>query len=257
MAARPLHRQTMMGREIGATEQADLHLVWSESRIFIKPLPTYLLDRNFWDDYLCARQDLYESAYGFLLSYAWLVCHESDFYVATNTDEHPNLLPSGLTWIQWTIFLEDFLTKANLNNPYLDPINKRYHYGELREGRLNIIYRLAPNLRFQHFIRGYYNEYNQYQVFFRRNFAWLIAIFAYVTIVLTAMQVGLATPRLSQDIRFQRASYGFAVFSIITLVIIVGMMLVLFLVLFTNNFVATLLYDRKHGGIGSKSNGHP
>jgi hypothetical protein len=66
---------------------------------------------------------------------------------------------------------------TNLNNPRLDPINRRYHYGELRQG-LNLIYRLAPNFGLRHLIRGYYNEYNQYHVFFRRNFAWLIVVFA-------------------------------------------------------------------------------
>jgi len=35
----PLHHQIVKGREIVVTEQAQLHLIWNNSRIFIKPLP--------------------------------------------------------------------------------------------------------------------------------------------------------------------------------------------------------------------------
>jgi ABC-type dipeptide/oligopeptide/nickel transport system permease component len=104
-----------------------------------------------------------------------------------------------------------------------------------------MIFRLAPALRFRHFLRGYHFGYNRYDVFFRRNFAWLIVVFAYITIVLTAMQVGLATSNLSQDSKFQSASYGFAVFSIIVPVIMVGILLIFFVVLFTSNLLSTII----------------
>lgn len=125
-------------------------------------------------------------------------------------------------------------------------LGRRYEYGELRANRLNMIYRLAPALRFRHFIRGYYFGYNRYDVFFRRNFAWLIVVFAYLTIVLTTMQVGLATNNLSKDNRFQVASYGFAVFSIMVPVVMVGIDLLVFVILFTANLLSTIvnLYRR-------------
>ena len=41
--ARPLHFQLLLGRSIWVTERADLHLVWNDEKLFLKPLPEYLL----------------------------------------------------------------------------------------------------------------------------------------------------------------------------------------------------------------------
>jgi hypothetical protein len=35
---RPLHCQQLLGRKILMAEQADLHLLWQDDKIFIKPL---------------------------------------------------------------------------------------------------------------------------------------------------------------------------------------------------------------------------
>jgi hypothetical protein len=69
MSARPLHRQVVLDREVVLTEQADLHLVWRESRLFVKPLPEFLIDHLFWKVYLCKNAQLYGRARGFLMSY--------------------------------------------------------------------------------------------------------------------------------------------------------------------------------------------
>lgn len=45
--ARALNQQKMIERQIVITEQAGMHLVWHESRMFLKPLPDYLLDYQF------------------------------------------------------------------------------------------------------------------------------------------------------------------------------------------------------------------
>lgn len=42
-----LHRQRVKGREVIVTEEPRLHLVWIHNRIFIKPLPRYLLSYAF------------------------------------------------------------------------------------------------------------------------------------------------------------------------------------------------------------------
>ena len=39
----PLHQQKVKGREIVVTEDPRLHLVWIYDRVFIKPLPRYVL----------------------------------------------------------------------------------------------------------------------------------------------------------------------------------------------------------------------
>src|SRR5271156_6172758 len=123
-----------------------------------------------------------------------------------------------------------------------DRVNKRYLYGELRLNRINWIYRLAPRFMFHQIIRGYHFNYQKYSGIFERNFAWLIVVFAYVTIVLMAMQLGLATSELKDDDRFNRASFGFTVLSILVPVTAVGIMLLMLIVFFIYNLVAQLAH---------------
>jgi hypothetical protein len=74
----PLHRQRVKGREIIVTEEARLHLVCiHHNRIFIKPLPRYLLSQGFWVTHLAKGSDqqsdrqrnLCKAATGFLRTY--------------------------------------------------------------------------------------------------------------------------------------------------------------------------------------------
>jgi hypothetical protein len=46
-------------------------------------------------------------------------------------------------------------------------------------------------------------RYNRYTVFFNYNFGWVLLPFIYMTIILTAMQVGLGTDKLQRNKRFQ------------------------------------------------------
>jgi hypothetical protein len=241
MPARPLHRQKMMRRKIVITEQVDLHLVWHESFMYVKPLPTYLLSRQFREERLRNNEDLYKSAWGFVTSYAWLVCYESDFQIAKDL----HLLPSELMWSQWKGLLGEFLQNSGNDTLNSSMVNKRYLFGELRLSRLNMIYRFAPKFQLRYLIRGYYYGYSQYGNFFKHNFAWLFTVFAYVTIIIIAMTLGLTTDRLKGDTAFQNASYGFAVFSVIVPVIVISVMIFLFLVLFMNNFIAAHSFRKK------------
>src|SRR5437764_1520576 len=43
---RPLHHQLMVDRKIVLTERADLHFLWQDDRIYLKPLPDYLLSHS-------------------------------------------------------------------------------------------------------------------------------------------------------------------------------------------------------------------
>ena len=240
MSARPLHRQLLLDRQIILTEQADLHMVWHESRIFLKPLPEFLLDHNFWKQHLCKDEQIFESASGMLLSYLWLVCHRSDLIVAK---DH-NLLPQDMDWERWTAFMKSCL--RGLDYQTLKGINKRFQYGELRLSRLNWIYRMSwKNTRLTTIIRGYMYGYNRYSFFLARNFAWLLGAFAYITIVLTAMQVGLATDRLHDSPAFQAASYGFTVFSILIPLIGIPLICALLVIIFAYNLLATLSFGKK------------
>jgi hypothetical protein len=239
VAARSLSRQRMCRREVVVTEQADLHLTWSDTRIFIKPLPAYLLNYNFWKTYLCGNRELHESARGFLLSYVWLVRHESDFTIAK---EH-GLLPDDMEWDAWGVHVASMACQMDFNNLYC--VDKRYTYGELRLNRLNHIYRFAPQFKFRHLILGYASNHHTYGSFFRKNFAWLVVFFAYGSTLLSALQVGLATDELSTNASFQDASYGFTVLAIIfplSIALLVGL---LYVVLFLFHLSRTLVFEKK------------
>lgn len=234
----PLHRQRMMKREVMITEQADLHLTWSSATVFIKPFPRYLGNHEFWLTHLCESQELYQSACGFLYSYTWLVQHESDFNIA----QEMKLIPP-MHWKRWKVFIQN--VRKYLDERSLDHMNRRYIYGELRVGRLNWIYRFAGPPKERSFIRGYHYNYRTYSSFFVRQFAWIFAVFAYFTIVLDAMQVGLATDRLQPTKRFQDVSYGFTVFTIITPMILVGIASITFFGAAAYNLSATYTTTRR------------
>jgi len=100
--ARSLHRQKLLQRKILITENPDEHLVWHESRIFVKLNPELLLSYECWTKDLCVDDDLHESACGLLLLYTWLVCHKSDFHIAKEL----GLLPEEVEWSGWISFVE-------------------------------------------------------------------------------------------------------------------------------------------------------
>ncbi|KAH6989560.1 hypothetical protein BKA56DRAFT_611817 [Ilyonectria sp. MPI-CAGE-AT-0026] len=254
MPPRPLHHQLLLSRDILVTERMDMHLVWTTGRIFLKPIPRFLLEPKFWEEYMCCKQDSkcsvdstaadpqechhrkrLKRALGFLFSYAALISHESDFRLA----EEKHLLPPGVRWSAWRTFVEQLDTEHIY--PDIDP---RFHYGELRLSRLNKLYRL-----WQTPLSNYMTHWNQYGSFFQDNFAWLTAATVYIVVVLTAMQVGLATGALGGNKAFQRASYGFTVFSILGPLICTVLILLIFSYFVVNNWFATRIYHHERSKI--------
>ncbi|KAL2104882.1 hypothetical protein VUR80DRAFT_9409 [Thermomyces stellatus] len=52
---RPLHHQVLLSRDVFVTERIDMHLVWTTGRIFLRPIPRFLLELRFWTSHLsCA-----------------------------------------------------------------------------------------------------------------------------------------------------------------------------------------------------------
>ncbi|EXL99213.1 hypothetical protein NOF04DRAFT_5796 [Fusarium oxysporum II5] len=244
---RALHYQLLLSREIFITEQMDMHLVWTTGRVFIKPIPRFLLEPCFWTKYLscgqgcdcsvgeahsrgsiqeCEGRKLWKCALGFLFSYAALIPHESDFLLA----KEKNLLAEEITWPGWISFVEQLDTEHIY--PDIDP---RFYHGELRLSRLNMIYHLLQTP-----LHGYMAYWNQYATFFRDNLAWLGGTTVYIAVVLTAMQVGLATDTLAHNDAFQFASYGFTVLSILGPLICAGLIVLTFCFIFIYNWIVTV-----------------
>ncbi len=245
MPPRTLHHQALLRRDIVVTEDMKLHLVWHKTRIFIKPIPAYLLDPDFWltqvlpqdgedDPKKKRRSNVEECARGFLFTYTALIAYPSDFRIAKSK----GLLPEEVTWANWQL-----LTAQLLKHHHYADVNPRYWYGELRLSRLNKIYRF----RMVSPLRGYSLVSGHMSIgeLVGENFALLGSLLAYVAIVLTAMQVGLETPQLQFNHAFQNASYGFTVFSIIAPLIGAVIILMGVVVLMSSNMVATKKYEWK------------
>lgn len=237
---RSLHQQVALGREIVVTEQADVHMLWEGSRIYIKPLPEFILCHDMWEDYVCNDRDLYEKGCGFLLSYIWLVSRKSDLRIAHDR----GLISRSINWEQWVSFVSAVMKRTDCRN--LANINIRYRRGELHVSRSNWIYRLCSQTRNPTtFLRGFMYGYRNYGSFVEGNLAWLASATIYTVLVLTAMQVGLATDHLSDSVASKRASYGFTVFAIIAPLIVVVILFALVLLLIVFNLKYTLKAKKK------------
>lgn len=253
MPPRPLHYQALAGRDVTITENPELHLVWHKGRIFLKPIPAWLLDPDVWAHHLLPASSPAPSssptphhglgdsdggiaacARGFLFSYTALIAYESDFRIA----QEKGLIPQSVTWDAWRQ-----LSCEYLQGHCYAAVHPRYWYGELRLSRLNKVYRFARGF----LIRGYskVDAHTVYADLLRDNFGVLAGILGYVVIVLSAMQVGLGVERLQADDAFQGASYGFAVFSILTPLVAGAAIVMGVLTLVVSNWLVTKKYMRK------------
>ena len=198
---RPLHQHIVHGRKITCTEQTDLHLLWEDTRLFVKPCPDYLLTHEFWKRHICHDRELWGVAVGLLLSYTWLIQHKSDFRIA----HAEGLLPDFMTWERWNTFAASLAQRMEVEGN--EDVNPRFLYGNLRLARINWIYRIRAQSRKGHaLVNGFFNIYPSYESFFSRNTAPLTVVAVYFALILGAMQVGLATDRLGKSQTFQNAS---------------------------------------------------
>ena len=85
-------------------------------------------------------------------------------------------------------------------------------------------------------LRGFHSNYVEYSTFLKDNFYWLASLAVYIALILTAMQVGLATKYLAASDTFQAASYGFTVFAILGPLGGLLSIAMIFLLVFIDNF---------------------
>jgi hypothetical protein len=64
-------------------------------------------------------------------------------------------------------------------------------------------------------VYGFLNASMWYGFFLERNITRLFTVFAFSSLILSAMQAGQATPELRDSAQFSRASYGFSVAAIV------------------------------------------
>lgn len=226
-----LHLQIVEGRKIVIADRMDLHLIWNtyDGRIFLKPIPRYLLSQEFWQSNLkcpdqcrrchqCAetgqdnsttscKSSLRKVASGFLYTYACLISSETDFIIANKERLLPRNGDAEIAWADWKRLAQELL-----ENLCRDKIHMRFHRAELRLSRLNWIRRFTTRSLFQSYMRGWSN----YSNFFHDNITWLATAIVFIALMLSAFSVGLNTDHLEHNPIFNQVSYGFSVFALLS-----------------------------------------
>ena len=211
-----LHHQRVLLRKIIPSELARLHLIWFDRIIYVKPLPDSLLDMN---RYSVTGFDPSGSITGFVHSYCSLIRHPIDLVLAKKS----YLISEDVTWEQWIAFRDAIILKTKDYH-----INQRYHYGELRLNRLDIIYRLTG--------RGltYFTVHRNYKTYFAQYFSLFVTVFAFAAVILAAMQVLVAIKDIPEAVVV--TSYRFAVAVLVGVCSCFGYVVSVFLFMFLYNF---------------------
>ncbi|KAL8709556.1 MAG: hypothetical protein Q9225_007429 [Loekoesia sp. 1 TL-2023] len=227
----PLHNHAVHGRDIIVSEDPALHLVWATGRIFIKPLPTYLLSHAFWAHYLLdgdlseKKTRIRQAGMGLLRSYLYCIRHETDLRVAQQS--HLNLVPAGITWQRWCDISASFDAITN------SEVSPRYHFGKLQLSRLHWLVRIRLRELNYYYIDGGYGES------FARYYGPLLFVFGILSVLLSAMQVGMAVEQLqSRDwMAFWSVCRWFSVISLLLSAIVTFYLMVSFLIKSLDEFI--------------------
>jgi hypothetical protein len=226
----PLHHQKVLRREIILTERAQLHLIWHEKTIYVKRLDDELLSWDIFSEVVCVdtAKALYKAACGFLLSYARLIEYPSDLEIAKSH----GLVTKTIEWEDWRRFRSDILHNlANRDD------HDRYEYGELRLSRLDQLHRLN--------LSGltYFNVHRDYASFFGSNYVTLVALFALVSVALSAMQVMTSIGDVPATV--STTSYRFAVATLVALAASCVALLALYVLLYVWNWSQIYVRHRR------------
>jgi hypothetical protein len=151
----------------------------------------YLLSHAFWKYIEKSDKQLSAAAAGFLRSYSYLIQYEQDFIKAQ--DSSLRLIPSHdgnnpITYEQFANFIAPFSALGD------HQVSSRYHYGELRLSRLNLLAPLLFRKLVFHHING------QWSSILPSLFAWSLVAFIGMGTILAAMQVELAVQSLSSSL---------------------------------------------------------
>jgi hypothetical protein len=219
-----LHHQKVIHRDIVLTERAQLHLVWSDKTIYIKRLDDELLDWEYFSKVVCGNEVVHRAASGFLLSYARLIEYPSDLELAKTH----GLVNKDIAWKSWQTFRTSVLHHLADRD-----IHDRYEYGELRLDRLNQICRM------KFLALSYFTVHREYSSYFGDNYMILVALFALVSVALSAMQVMTSIDTAPAAVAV--TSYRFAIATLVALGGCCAALLLLYVGLYLWNWLLILV----------------
>jgi predicted tellurium resistance membrane protein TerC len=141
------------------------------------------------------------------------------------------LVNKDIEWKAW----QSFRTSV-LNHLVYRDVHDRYEYGELRLGRLDQICRMK-------FLGlSYFNVHRDYSSYFGDNYMTLVALFALVSVALSAMQVMTSVDSVPAAVSV--TSYRFAIATLIALAGSCAALLVLYIGLYVWNWL--LIFVRRY-----------
>ena len=257
---RPLHQQKALGRAVILVEDISLHLVWAPKRVFIKPLPGWLLHYQSYEKVVLRPtnqkvgldcHNAQRMASGLLKSYSRLIVHESDFVIALES----GLLPKTTTYSQWVAFARSINAGMHVCNIHSKHVMDRYRYGELRLGRINLLYRFLPRFRFEHLARGYFTDVDKYSTFLQNHFRWMLLLYANLNIVLGGLQVAVQTTFASSNESIQRAAWGLSQTSLLLVATGIVAVIICLCLAFTLN--ALFAWQAKRGRLRVDESSQP
>jgi len=220
-APRSLYYQKFLGRKIVIAEELDLHLVWAKSRIFIKPLPDFLLNHDFWEAYISCEPQLYRAACGLLYSYCGLIRFGHDLQVA----QECHLVNPNLDYRAWTEFARTILPNLDPKDPHT--MDRRFQYGELRLHRLDTLYRYSPyQFSISSILRGFPHALTESYVPYMDQYNNAVSAFGVIVIILSAFNLSLSAHSQNPDPDLRQAAYGFALFAMVLCAALIGVFLV-------------------------------
>lgn len=238
-APRSLYYQKFLRREIVLAEDLDLHLVWAKSRIFIKPLPDFLLNYNFWETYISCEPQLHRAACGLLYSYFGLIRFSHDLQVA----QECRLVNANLDYRAWAEFARTTLPNLDPYDP--ETMDARFQYGELRLHRLETIHRYSPwKFSGSSIFEGFSHALNESYVPYMDQYNNAVSAFGAFVIVLSAFNLSLSA-RKNPNPDLQQAAYGFAIFAMILCATLIALFIVLPLITFLLTIFGSIVTKKR------------
>jgi hypothetical protein len=171
-------------RDIIRVDDLGLHLIWNESPVsthFIMPLPGVYANNDGTPKWKWA--ELTPHSRALIYSYSKLIQSQLDFSIAIENSllDEPFTRDGG--WQNWQHFIE--YARQNYQNMPTS-VESRFRFGDLRLNRLNWIF------WFTYLGSHYYHTRAPILSFWHGYGKWVIIGFAYVSTMLTAMQVAIA-----------------------------------------------------------------